>query len=141
MPFRSLPKLWRTGALLAFVAASLIPAAAAGAAESRFPANEELLLDTQPMHGSKQVPMLEIGNNGAVMIDLWCNSVEGQIVIVEDTITILMGPKTARACPPERARGDEEMLSWLMQVTNWRRDGDNVVLIGPRTLRFVKATN
>lgn len=138
MPFCSLRKRGCVAALL--ILTSLL-AAAAAAAENRFPANEELLLDTPPMRGSKQVPALQIGNNGAVMIDLWCNSVQGQIVVVEDTIAILMGPKTDRACPPERARGDEEMLSWLSQVTTWRREGDNVVLIGPRTLRFVKATN
>ncbi len=106
-----------------------------------FPFDQELLLDTPPMRGSKRVPMLDIAANGAVMIDLWCNSVEGQIVVVDSTISILTGPKTNRACPPERARGDEEVLSSLMQVTNWRREGDAVVLIGPQTLRFRKATN
>ncbi|HZS65349.1 MAG TPA: META domain-containing protein [Xanthobacteraceae bacterium] len=138
MPYRPLPNVRRAAALIALVAA-LAPGSRA--AESRFPANEELLLDAPPMRGSKQVPMLVIGNNGAVTIDLWCNSVQGQIVVVAETVAILMGPKTERACPPERARGDEEMISWLSQVTTWRREGDNIVLIGPRTLRFVKATN
>jgi len=99
------------------------------------------MLDTKPMRGSKRVPMLEIARDGAVLIDLWCNSVQGHIVVVEDNITVLTGPKTNRTCPPERARGDEEVLSSLMQVTNWRREGDAVVLIGPQTLRFRKATN
>jgi heat shock protein HslJ len=141
MPFRPLPKVWPVAALLVLVSAAAISGAAARAAESRFPFDEELLLDTPPMHGSKAVPMLEIDKNGGVLIDLWCNSVKGQIVVVEHSITILMGPKTERSCPPERARGDEQVLSWLTQVTSWRREGDEIVLIGPRTLRFFRATN
>lgn len=106
-----------------------------------FPFDQELLLDTPPMRGSKRVPMLDIAANGAVMIDLWCNTVEGQIVVIESAIAILTGSKTNRSCPPERAHRDEEVLSSLLQVTTWRREGDAVVLIGPQTLRFRRATN
>jgi len=38
-------------------------------------------------------------------------------------------------------RGDDEVLSALEQVTTWRREGEDVVLIGPQTLRFRRATN
>lgn len=136
-------RLLRAG-YLALVLPLLVPASgiAAGDIAREFPFNQELLLDTPPMRGSKRVPMLEIAANGAVVIDLWCNSVQGQIVVVEDTITIMTGPKTDRSCPPERVRGDEEVLSSLLQVTNWRRESDAVLLlVGPRTLRFHKATN
>jgi heat shock protein HslJ len=112
----------------------------AAAAES-FPFDEELLLDAKPMRGSKRVPMLDIRAGGAVSIDLWCNSVEGQLVVADNTITVLTGPKTDRSCTPERLRGDEEVLSALEQVTTWRREGDAVVLIGPQSLRFYRATN
>ncbi len=135
--------LFRAG-YLALGLALLAPASGAAARDiaREFPFDQELLLDTPPMRGSKRVPMLEIAKNGAVLIDLWCNSVQGQIVVVEDTITIMTGPQTDRSCPPERARGDEEVLSSLMQVTNWRRESDAVLLlVGPRTLRFHKATN
>jgi hypothetical protein len=134
-------QLMRVGCL-----ALVLAMAAGGIAPARdimkeFPFDEELMLDTPPMRGSKRVPMLDIAANGAVLIDLWCNSVQGQIVIVETRISILTGAKTNRSCPPERARGDEEVLSSLMQVTTWRREGDAVVLVGPQTLRFRKATN
>ena len=143
MSLESCNGLPRAGSL-ALALLLLAPASGAAARDiaREFPFDQELLLDTPPMRGSKRVPMLEIAANGAVVIDLWCNSVQGQIVVVEDTITIMTGPKTDHSCPPERARGDEEVLSSLMQVTNWRRESDAVLLlVGPRTLCFRKATN
>jgi heat shock protein HslJ len=113
----------------------------AAAAVENFPFNDELLLDTKPMRGSKRVPTLDIRPDGAVLIDLWCNSVQGQFVVAANTITVLTGPKTSRYCSPERERGDQEMLSALEQVTNWRREGDAIVLIGPQKLRFYLATH
>ena len=94
---------------LALVLSTLSNGAAAVA--ENFPFNDELLLDTKPMRGSKRVPMLDIQPDGAVLIDLWCNSVQGQFVVAADTITVLTGPKTSRSCSPERERGDQEMLS------------------------------
>ena len=110
-------------------------------AESSFPFNRELLLDTQPMKGSKRVPSLDIRGNGAAEFDLWCNTVRSQLVVAGDTITIVTGPKTERPCPPERVRDDEEMLAALTEVTNWRREGDMLILTGPRTIRFRLQTN
>jgi hypothetical protein len=53
----------------------------------------------------------------------------------------MIGPPTERACTPERARGDAELIEALNAVTNWRREGDFVRLIGPKTLRFRVPTN
>lgn len=128
-------------AALTFAAVASAVSGSPVAAAENFPFNEELLLDAKPLRGSKRVPMLEIRPDGAVLIDLWCNSVQGQLVVAADTITVLTGPKTSRSCTPERERGDQEVLSALEQVTNWRREGDAVVLIGPRSLRFHRATN
>jgi heat shock protein HslJ len=105
-------------------------------ARSEFPFGKELFLDARPMKGSKRIPIIDVAENGTAAIDLWCNSVQAQLVVVNDTITVLTGQQTDRACPPERARGDQEIMDALQQVTNWRREGDSVVLIGPRTLRF-----
>ena len=124
-----------------FVAFGAMALATGARADSSFPFNRELLLDTQPMKGSKHVPSLDIGANGAAEIDLWCNTVRSQLVVVGDTITILTGPRTERQCPPERMRDDEEMLSALTEVTNWRREGDVLILTGPRTIRFRLQTN
>ena len=120
------------------VAAGLAPAVAA---QSEFPFGRELLLDVKPMKGSKRVPMLDIDERGIAEIDLWCNSVKGQLVVAGDTITIITGDKTARTCPPERAQADDEVLGALNEVTNWRREGDVLVLIGTRTMRFRLQTN
>ena len=47
------------------------PLAAAGDA---FPFGTTLMLDVAPMRRSKRIPMLEIAENGAASIDLWCAS-------------------------------------------------------------------
>ena len=111
------------------------------AAEKGFPYEQELLLDARPMKGSKHVPSLDIAENGLAEIELWCGSVKGQMVVAGDTITILTGEKTERSCTPERMRGDEEVLSALTEATTWRREGDILVLMGARTLRFRLPTN
>lgn len=137
----------RTGRRRALCAALVFSAIAAGlpvrlaTAAEGFPFDEELLLDTKPMRGSKRIPTLDIKRNGVVLIDLWCNSVQAQFVVAANTITVITGPKTDNTCSPERERADAEMLSLLEQVTNWRREGDGVALIGPQTLRFRRATN
>ena len=137
---RSVLKAWGIFAGVAVSLTALTLDRPLAAAEG-FPFDQELLLDAKPMRGSKRVPTLDIRANGEVLIDLWCNSVQGQLVVAADTITVMTGPRTDRSCPPERLRGDEEVLSALQQVTNWRREGDALVLIGPQSLRFYRATN
>jgi heat shock protein HslJ len=111
------------------------------AAERSFPFDSELMLDAKPMKGSKRVPVIGIGPRGEATIDLWCNSVEGQIVVVESTITVMTGTKTERQCDAARIRGDDELLSALTQATSWTRDGDVLTLLGAKTLRFRQGTN
>src|SRR5262249_16596437 len=99
-----LPLLTVGRAMLALaigVAAAAGPRAAA-AAQTEFPFGHESLLDVRPMKGSKRVPSLDIDEKGLAEIDLWCNSVKGQMVVAGDTITILTGEKTDRTCPLER---------------------------------------
>jgi heat shock protein HslJ len=131
----------RFGALLCVVAALATGAAGAGMAQQRFPFDSELLLDARPMPGSKRIPNMDVAANGAIALEMWCNRVEGQVIVAGDTITVLTGEATRRQCPPERARGDAELLSALTEVTTWRRQGSTVLLIGPRTLRFRLPTN
>jgi len=116
-------------------------AAPAVAAQPEFPFGRELLLDAPPMKGSKRVPSLDIAENGLADIELWCNAVKGQLVVAGDTITILTGARTERPCTPERMRGDDDMLTALTEVTNWRREGEFLVLTGARTMRFRMQTN
>jgi heat shock protein HslJ len=116
-------------------------AGSGASADSGFPFDQELLLDASPMRGSKRIPSMDVAANGAIALEMWCNRIEGQVVVAADTITVLTGPATNRTCPPERAERDADLLAALTEVTNWRRQGDVVLLIGPRTLRFRLPTN
>jgi heat shock protein HslJ len=106
-----------------------------------FPFGSELVLDVDPMRGSKKIPLLDIGQNGLAEIDLWCNSVKAQLVVAANTITIITGEMSSRQCPPDRARADDDLLTALNQVTNWRMDDSALVLTGGKTLRFLRQTN
>jgi hypothetical protein len=113
----------------------------AAAAETAFPFDRELMLDAAPMPGSKRIPILEIDADGAASIDLWCVSLHGQADVGADTISIAPGPAQPTQCTPSRQSGDDNLLAALAQVTNWRRHGDVIELIGATTLRFRLMTN
>jgi heat shock protein HslJ len=111
------------------------------AAQGDFPFDHELFLDADPLRGLKRVPILEIAANGDASIDLWCSSGQGQASVSGETIRIVPGPMVERLCTPEGVTRDQELLADLGAVTTWRREGDRVLLIGSRTLRFRLATN
>ena len=115
---------------------AVLGAAAAFAAERNFPFDQELLLDTAPMRGSKRIPSIEVQSNGRATIDLWCASGRGHVRVDGEAISIVPYGMAETACPPERVQRDVDMLSVLTQVTTWRREGDTVVLIGPQVLRY-----
>src|SRR6266481_3359297 len=106
-----------------------------------FPFGSELVLDADPMRGSKKIPVLDIRENGTAEIDLWCNSVKAQLIVAANTITIITGEMSSRQCPPDRARADDDLLTALNQVTNWRMEDSALVLTGGKTLRFLRQTN
>jgi len=129
------------------VAAVLVPVGAPPLADGAFPFGREMILDANPMRGSKRIPILEIAENGAASIDLWCASLRGQVTVAAETMAIVPGepnpavPASPAQCTPERVQGDEDMLAALSQVTGWRRRGDVVELVGPNLLRFRLMTN
>jgi hypothetical protein len=123
--------------LFVVIAAGSIWPAAAG----EFPFGRELMLDAAPMRGGKRIPIIEIAENGAASIQLWCASLRGQANVGADTITILTGELQPAQCAPERQSGDANLLAALAQVTNWRRQGDVIELLGATTLRFRLMTN
>jgi heat shock protein HslJ len=132
--------LWRC--LVALLACFFGAMAVADAAERGFPYNSELMMDAKPMRGSKRVPMLVIGAQGAATIEGWCNNVKAQLVVAGDTVTILTGASTEQQCPAERMRADEELMATIMDITHWRREGDVLTLRGGKTpLRFRTMTN
>ena len=120
-----------------------------GAAAEPFPFGQEFLLDAAPMRPGKRMPILTVEANGDARIDLWCRTVPARVEIADASIKIEAGPlpeelpamQSAGQCTPERIKADEEMLSSIVQVTEWRRDGDTILLIGPATVKFRPATN
>jgi META domain len=126
-------------ALLILLCLSLsAPLVAAG---DSFPFGTTLMLDTPPMRGSKRIPMLEIAENGAASIDLWCASARAQAIVADNAISISPGDLQNTQCGPDRQTRDAELLAALMQVTNWRRHGDVVEFLGVTPLRFRLMTN
>lgn len=127
----------------AFAAASVFACALASAyCQTAFPFGREMTMDIEPIKGSKRLPQLEVDDNGLADLDLWCAKMKARLVVVADTITVLIGPKTERPCPPEQASADEEILAGLSQVTNWRVEEDVLILTGaPTELRFRMHTN
>jgi heat shock protein HslJ len=124
--------------LFAFVFAMGI---APAPASEPFPFGAALMLDTAPMRDSKRIPMIEIEENGMASIDLWCASARAQATVGDDSITIATGDLQNLQCDPERQSRDEKLLAALAQVTNWRRNGELIELLGATPLRFRLMTN
>jgi META domain len=106
-----------------------------------FPFGTTLMLDATPMRGSKRIPMLEIAEDGAVSIDLWCASARAKAIIGDTSIMIVLWDQQSSQCEPERQARDADLLATLLSVTNWRRHGEVVELLGATPLRFRLMTN
>jgi heat shock protein HslJ len=133
---------WLAGSsAVAAVGGAMVQCVAPQALAQSFPFGMELLLDVDAMRGSKKIPVLDIGRNGAAEIELWCNSVKAQLVVAGNTVTIITGEMTARQCPSDRARADDELLTALNQATNWRMENSALVFTGGKELRFRVQTN
>jgi hypothetical protein len=115
--------------------------AARAQAETGFPFGMEMTLDGGPQPGSKRVPDLDIGENGEVVLELWCKGGKGQFSVAGNTVVFVAGPMEDRACPPAKAQADDELIAALTEANTWRRQGDAVSFIGSRTLRFRINTN
>jgi hypothetical protein len=124
-------------ASLLMMSAFVIPARA----EEEFPFGMEMTLDAQPQPGSKRIPDLDIGDNGEVVLELWCKGGKGQFSVAGNTVVFVAGPMEDRACPAARAQADDELVAALTDTTTWRRQGDLVSFTGSKTLRFRLNTN
>ena len=126
-------------------AAALLLAATANSApahaDNNFPFGMEMTLDAAPMPGSKRIPDLDIGDNGETVLELWCKGGKGQFSIAGDTVIFVAGAIQERSCPADRAQADDELIAALSEATNWKRQGDSVFFVGPRTLHFRLNTN
>ena len=126
------------------VAVSLLLAAGAGTAPAQaqeFPFGLEMTLDGARMPGSKRIPSLEIGDNGEVVLELWCKGGKGQFSVAGNTIIFVPGAMENRSCAPDRAQADDDLIATLSDAATWRRQGDFVTLIGSKQLRFRINTN
>ena len=110
-------------------------------ADDGFPFGLEMTLDAVRQPGSKRIPDLEIGDHGEVILELWCKGGKGQFSVAGNTVIFVPGQVENRDCPPARAQADDELLAALGEVSTWRRQGDAVSFIGPRTLHFHLNTN
>ena len=129
---------------LKLVAAILLSAAALGTAPAQaqeFPFGLEITLDASRMPGSKRIPSLDIGDNGEVVLELWCKGGKGQFSVAGNTIVFVPGAMENRSCPPERAQADDDLVAALGEAATWRRQGDFVTFVGAKTLRFRINTN
>jgi len=128
----------QTGRSLALAVAIATTPVLAG---ESFPFGSTLMLDAAPMRGSKRIPMLEVAEAGVASIDLWCASARAQVVVADQAISIAPGDVQNAQCDADRQSRDRELLAALAQVTNWRRNGDVVELLGATPLRFRLMTN
>src|SRR5262249_17546527 len=131
---------WIRPIWLFMVLVSVVPIAQAGAGEP-FPFGSTLILDTAPIRGSKRIPIIEIQENGIAPIDLWCAGGRAQATVADGSIAIVPGHLPSAQWDPERPPRDANLLAALAQVTNWRRNGELVELIGVTPLRFRLMTN
>ncbi|MFB9264236.1 META domain-containing protein [Bradyrhizobium erythrophlei] len=106
-----------------------------------FPFGFEMMLDAARMPGSKRIPSLDIGDNGEVSLELWCKGGKGQFSVAGNTIIFVPGAMEPRNCPPDRAQADDDLLAALGDIATWKRQGDDVTLIGSKSLRFRINTN
>lgn len=129
---------------LAFAAAAFFAAVSATDrlhAEEGFPFGTEMNLEAAPQPGSKRIPNLEIGEAGEVVLELWCKGGKGQFSVAGNTVIFVPGPFEDRPCPPAKAQADDELVAALSETATWKRQGDLVYFIGPKTLRFRINTN
>jgi hypothetical protein len=121
--------------------ATMLLAAYVPVLANEFPFDQEMLLDAEPLPGSKRVPILEIGTDGRAQVDLWCHSGAAQVVVKDEAIVFTLAPLREEGCTPDRAQRDEEMAAALAQVTQWRSEDDLVIFSGPTELRFYLSTH
>ncbi|MBW7962812.1 META domain-containing protein [Bradyrhizobium sp. BR 10261] len=117
-------------------AAALLVMSVGAHSEEGFPFGAEMTLEAVPQPGSKRIPNIEIGDNGEVVLELWCKGGKGQFSVAGNTVIFVPGQIQDRSCPPAKAQADDELIAALAAVETWKRQGDMLTLIGPKTLRF-----
>lgn len=136
----SFARMFQAGVASLLLAAIVLPVGPA-IADDGFPFGSEMTLDADRQRGSKRIPNLEIGDNGEVILELWCKGGKGQFSVAGNTVVFVAGEMENRTCPPDRAQQDDELIAALTEAGTWKRQGDFVSFIGAKTLRFRINTN
>jgi hypothetical protein len=136
----SFARMFQAGVGSLLLAASVLHFSPAFA-DDGFPFGSEMTLDADRQRGSKRIPNLEIGDNGEVILELWCKGGKGQFSVAGNTVVFVAGEMENRTCPPDRAQQDDELIAALTEAGTWKRQGDFVSFIGAKTLRFRINTN
>ena len=110
-------------------------------AQAEFPYDQVLLLDVAPMRPLKRVPILTVAADGSATVELWCRTAAARVQISDNAIKIETAPlpealpqyMSEGQCSDARVQADTETLEALTQVSEWRRQGDGVVLNGPNS--------
>lgn len=118
-----------------------IALAAPVARAQEFPFGLEMTLDAERQPGSKRLPTLEVGDDGEVLVELWCKGGKGRFSIAGNTVVFVPGIMQERNCPPAKAQADDALLIALSEATSWSRQGDLISFVGAQTLRFRLNTN
>lgn len=121
---------------MTFAAVAVLLVSVAARAEEGFPFGTEMTLEAVPQPGSKRIPNIEIGDNGEVVLELWCKGGKGQFSVAGNTVIFVPGAIQDRSCPPAKAQADDDLVTALAAVETWKRQGDVLTLIGPKPLRF-----
>jgi hypothetical protein len=127
-----------------FAALAVLLMASAAAAAQEFPFDQELILDAKRVGGLKRLPILTVEPDGRAVIDLWCKTVPGRVQVSDTGIKIEAAPlpdalpdmMVAGQCSPERMQADQNLVTALAEVTEWRWQNGTIVLNGPQALRF-----
>jgi hypothetical protein len=127
--------------MILLIAAAVGSSVASPLRAEDFPFGMGLTLDVPPMRGSKRVPLIDIGDNGEVKLDLWCKSATGQLSVAGDSVVFVPGSVQDNGCPSDRAAADDDLLTALSEATGWKRQGDWLTFTGPHPLRFQLLTN
>jgi hypothetical protein len=133
--------LLRACSLPALIAAAIVIVASPPAGAQSFPYDQEMLLETKPLPGSRRVPMMEIHPGGKASVDMWCHSAVAQFTITGSDVKIEFVSAKPENCTPERIELDQAMAKALLEITQWRRRNDIVEFVGPTTFRFRLSTH